>query len=147
VACLSEARRHGDLKRVGIVGHSYGGYLAAFALTHSKMFKMAIAGSALTDWRNYDSVYAERLLQMPDKNPEGYKRASAVEAAGNLHGRLLLAHGVMDDNVHLTNIMQFIQAAEDADKDFELMLYPTAGHGVGGTHWDNLQNEFIKQNL
>lgn len=136
-----------DLKRVGIVGHSYGGYLGVYALTHSKMFKMAIAGSALTDWRNYDSVYAERLMQMPDKNPEGYKRASAVEAAGNLHGRLLLAHGAMDDNVHLTNIMQFIQAAEDADKDFELMLYPTAGHGVGGTHWDNLQNEFIKQNL
>jgi dipeptidyl-peptidase-4 len=140
-------KENADLSRVGIVGHSYGGYMGVFALTHSKMFKMAIAGSALTDWRNYDSVYAERLMQLPDKNPEGYKRASAVEAAGNLHGRLLLVHGVVDDNVHLTNVMQFIQAAQEAEKQFDLMLYPTAGHGVGGGQWEDLQNEFIKQNL
>jgi dipeptidyl-peptidase-4 len=136
-----------DLSRVGMVGHSYGGYMGCYALTHSKMFKMAIAGSALTDWRNYDSVYAERLMQLPDKNPEGYKQASAVDAAANLHGRLLLVHGVMDDNVHLTNVMQFINALQEANKQFDFMLYPTEGHGVGGPHWETLQNDFIKHNL
>ncbi len=141
------AHENADLSRVGIVGHSYGGYMGCYALTHSKMFKMAIAGSALTDWRNYDSVYAERLMQLPDKNPEGYKQASAVEAAANLHGRLLLVHGVVDDNVHLPNVMQFINALQEANKQFEFMLYPQAGHGVGGTQWEQLQNEFIKQNL
>ncbi len=141
------AHENADLTRVGIVGHSYGGYLTAFALTHSQMFKMGIAGSTLTDWRNYDSVYAERLMRLPQNNPEGYQRASAVEAAGSLHGRLLLVHGVVDDNVHLSNIMQFIQAAQEANQSFELMLYPAAGHGVGGAHWDTRQNDFIRQNL
>ena len=69
------AHENADLTRVGIVGHSYGGYMAAYALTHSRMFKLGIAGSALTDWRNYDSVYAERLMRTPEHNPEGYAAA------------------------------------------------------------------------
>ncbi len=141
------AHENADLNRVGIVGHSYGGYMAAFALTNSRMFKMGIAGSALIDWRNYDSVYAERLMRMPQNNPEGYKRSSAAEAAANLHGRLLIVHGARDDNVHLSNIMQFIRALQQANKSFELMIYPDAGHGVGGPHWDELQLDFIRRNL
>lgn len=136
-----------DLTRVGIVGHSYGGFMAAFALTHSQMFKMGIAGSALLDWRNYDSVYAERLMRMPEHNIEGYLASSAVTAAGTLHGRLLLVHGAVDDNVHLTNVWQFIEAARGPNRQFDLMIYPSDGHGVGGAHWDTLQLNFILENL
>lgn len=136
-----------DLTRVGIVGHSYGGYLVTYALTHSKMFTMGIAGSALTDWRNYDSVYAERLMRMPANNVDGYRRSSAVEAAGALTGQLLLVHGAVDDNVHLSNIMQFVHRAQASDRPFTLMIYPDMGHGVWGEHWENLQSDFIRRNL
>ena len=86
-------------------------------------------------------------MRTPEHNPDGYAAASAVDAAGNLHGRLLLVHGAMDDNVHLPNLMQFIHAAEEADKDFDLMIYPGEDHGVSGPHWDRLQVEFILGNL
>jgi len=82
-----------DLERVGIYGHSYGGFMTAFALTHSKMFKIGLAASSVTDWRNYDSIYTERFMRTPQNNPDGYKEASVVEAAERLHGRLLLIHG------------------------------------------------------
>ncbi|MFM8402761.1 MAG: alpha/beta hydrolase family protein, partial [Pirellula sp.] len=92
-----------DTKRLGIWGWSYGGYFTAYAMTHSKLFRAGIAGAPVTDWRNYDSIYTERYMSTPQLNPQGYKSSSVVEAAGNLYGRLMLIHGEIDDNVHMTN--------------------------------------------
>jgi dipeptidyl-peptidase-4 len=120
-----------DAKRIGLSGHSYGGYMTAFALTHSTKFSAGVAGAPVTDWRNYDSIYTERYMNTPQENPEGYDKSSVVKAAKNLHGKLLLLHGEMDDNVHVQNTWQFINELQKANKDFEVMIYPQARHGLG----------------
>ncbi|KAF0221669.1 MAG: dipeptidyl-peptidase 4, partial [bacterium] len=97
-----------DAGRIGLWGWSYGGYMTAYALTHSKNFKIGISGAPVTDWHNYDSVYTERYMGLPKDNPEGYRKSSVIEAAANLQGKLLLIHGTMDDNVHIQNSVQFI---------------------------------------
>jgi dipeptidyl-peptidase 4 len=120
-----------DAKRLGLSGHSYGGYMTAYALTHSKKFAAGIAGAPVTDWRNYDTIYTERYMGTPQDNPQGYDASSVVKAAKNLHGRLLLLHGEMDDNVHVQNTLQLIDELQKAEKDFEVMIYPRARHGLG----------------
>jgi len=119
-----------DTKRLGIWGWSYGGYFTAYAMTHSKLFRAGIAGAPVTDWRNYDSIYTERYMSTPEANPEGYKTSSVVEAAGELHGRLMLIHGEIDDNVHMTNTLQLAYALQKSGKQFEMMVYPKSRHGI-----------------
>ncbi|MDX2036716.1 MAG: DPP IV N-terminal domain-containing protein [Isosphaeraceae bacterium] len=136
-----------DASRIGIAGHSYGGFMTAFAMTHSKLFSCGIAGAPVTDWRDYDSIYTERFMQTPALNPKGYSETSVVEAAARLHGRLLIAHGMMDDNVSVRNTLRLVHALQQADRDFELMIYPTARHGIPSRHYSRLQEEFIRRNL
>jgi dipeptidyl-peptidase 4 len=136
-----------DPARIGMSGHSYGGYLTAYTLTHSKLFAAGIAGAPVTSWHNYDSVYTERYMGTPKDNPKGYDDSSVVKAAKNLHGRLLIAHGMMDDNVHVQNSMELIDALQKADRDFEVMIYPQARHGLGGKHYQRLQHDFMKRAL
>jgi dipeptidyl-peptidase-4 len=114
----------------GLDGWSYGGFMTTFALTHSKSFTMGIGGGNVTDWRLYDSIYTERLMLMPQNNPDGYDRTSVIKAAKDLRGHLLLLHGVIDDNVHLQNTMAFTYALQKAGKPFRLMLYEKSRHGV-----------------
>jgi dipeptidyl-peptidase-4 len=136
-----------DKSRIGMSGHSYGGFMTAYAMTHSKLFASGISGAPVTDWRLYDTIYTERYMQTPQVNPEGYKKTSVVESAKNLSGKLLLIHGMMDDNVHAQNSMQFIDALQKANKDFELMVYPNARHGIGGEHYKRLLTDFMKRTL
>ena len=136
-----------DPERVGLSGHSYGGFMTAYALTHSKLFAAGIAGAPPTDWRNYDTIYTERYMLTPKENPEGYEVTSVVKGAKNLHGRLLLLHGLKDDNVHVQNTVELVHALQQANKDFDLMLYPLARHGIGGAHYQRLQRDFMKQHL
>jgi len=136
-----------DAAKIGMDGHSYGGFMTAFVLTHSTKFCAGIAGAPVTDWKDYDSIYTERYMNTPQENPEGYKKTSVVAAARNLHGRLLLAHGLMDDNVHIQNSMQFIYELEKAGKDFELMIYPRSRHGIFESHYQRLMLEFIRKSL
>lgn len=136
-----------DKTRIGMTGHSYGGYITAYALTHSDLFAAGIAGAAVCDWQDYDSIYTERYMQTPAENPEGYKVSSVLEGAENLHGNLLLLHGAIDDNVHMQNIVRFIQALQNANKKFELMIYPNARHGIWGQHYSNIIRDFIMDNL
>ncbi len=126
-----------DPDRIGLWGWSYGGYMTAYALTHSEMFKVGIAGAPVTDWRLYDSIYTERYMDRPQANPEGYKSSSVLEAAKNLSGRLLVIHGVIDENVHVQNTLQLVLALQDAGKSFDLMLYPGNRHGVRRTQQRN----------
>ena len=140
-----------DGSRIGIWGWSYGGFMTSYALTHSQNFKMGIAGGTVSDWRNYDSIYTERYMQTPQNNPEGYKNSSPVNFAKDLHGKLLLIHGAMDDNVHVQNTVQFAYELQKAGKQFQLMLYPKSRHGVTEPllvkHMRQMMTDFIVANL
>jgi dipeptidyl aminopeptidase/acylaminoacyl peptidase len=136
-----------DAARVGISGQSYGGYMAAYALTHSRAFSAGIATAPVTDWKLYDSVYTERYMLTPKENSEGYEKSSCVAGAKNLRGKLLLVHGMMDDNVHMQNAAQFAGALQRANKEFEMMFYPQARHGIGGGHYLKLQLDFIRRTM
>lgn len=140
-----------DKDRIGIWGWSYGGYMTAYAMTHSKLFKAGISGAPVTDWKNYDTIYTERYMGTPDDNPEGYKRSSVVEAASDLHGRMLLIHGSIDDNVHISNTMQLVFALQNSGKTFDLMIYPRNRHGIRREpqvrHLQETMKQFILNNL
>ena len=125
-------RTYVDGSRIGMAGHSYGGYITAYAMTHSDLFAAGIAGAPVTDWRDYDSIYTERYLSVPSANAEGYRDDSVVNSAANLKGRLLLVQGTGDDNVHFGNTIQFIQKLIDADVPYDLQLYPRKTHGIEG---------------
>lgn len=134
-------RPYVDGARVGITGGSYGGYMSALALLkHPDLFKAAVAISAVTDWRHYDSIYTERYMRLPGENEAGYDQGSCVklaaalspDAAAQLGGRLLLMHGMADDNVHPNNVWQLAHALQQADIPFEMMFFPTMNHGVFG---------------
>lgn len=140
-----------DASRIGIWGWSYGGYMTSYALTHSKNFKIGMAGGSVTDWRDYDTIYTERYMQTPQNNPEGYRKSSPVHFAKDLHGKLLLIHGAMDDNVHMQNTIQFVYELQKAGKQFELMVYPKSRHGVTDPllvkHMRQMMTEFVEKNL
>ena len=140
-----------DGARIGIWGWSYGGFMTSYAMTHSQSFKAGIAGGSVTDWLNYDSIYTERYMGLPQNNPEGYRRSSPVHAAKDLHGKILLIHGTMDDNVHVQNTLQFAYELQKAGKPFQLMLYPKSRHGVTDPllikHMRQVMTDFILTNL
>jgi dipeptidyl aminopeptidase/acylaminoacyl peptidase len=136
-----------DTARVGISGHSYGGFMASYALTHSKKFAAGIAGAPVTDWMYYDTIYTERYMGLPTENKAGYEKTSVVKAAKNLHGKLLICHGLIDDNVHPQNSLQLINALQAAGKDFEVMVYPGSRHGIIPAHYPKLQAKFALRAL
>jgi dipeptidyl-peptidase-4 len=146
-----KSQRFVDAARIGIWGWSYGGFMTSYAMTHSTSYKIGIAGGTVSDWRNYDSIYTERYMQTPQNNPEGYRKSSPVHAARDLHGKLLLIHGAIDDNVHVSNTIQFAYELQKAGKQFQLMLYPKSRHGVTDPallkHMRAMMTEFILQNL
>lgn len=140
-----------DGDRILIHGWSYGGFMVSYAMTHSTMFAAGIAGGTVSDWRDYDSIYTERMMLKPQNNPEGYRKASPRFAAKNLHGRLLLIHGTTDDNVHAQNTYQFAYELQREGKTFEMMMYPRTKHGVTDkktiAHMQKTVLEFIRRNL
>ena len=147
------AQGYADPARIGMSGWSYGGFMTAFSLTHSTMFAAGVAGAPPTDWRLYDTIYTERYMSTPQKNKDGYDATSCIEGAKNLSGKLMIAHGLMDDNVHVQNSIQFAHALEKAGKDFDLNLYPgkQSRHGLGdrdlSRHQRRRAAEFLLQNL
>jgi dipeptidyl-peptidase 4 len=119
-----------DSTRMGIWGWSYGGYMTLYTLMHAPdVFKCGAAGGPVTDWKFYDSIYTERYMRTADVNPDGYQESSPLEAAGNLTANLLLMHGVDDDNVHLQNTINFVEALVRDDKPYQLYLQPGEKHG------------------
>jgi dipeptidyl-peptidase-4 len=119
-----------DSSRMGIRGWSYGGYMTLYTLTHApQVFKCGAAGGPVTDWKFYDSIYTERYMRTADVNSDGYRESSPLEAAGNLTANLLLMHGVDDDNVHLQNTINFIEALVRDGKPYQLYLQPNEKHG------------------
>jgi dipeptidyl-peptidase-4 len=121
-----------DAKRLGFWGWSWGGSFTLFAMTHSDRFRAGVAVAPVTDWRNYDSIYTERYMSRPVDFPEGYKDFSVVNSAANLKGRILLAHGTGDDNVHIENTVQFVQKLIEAQIPYDLQIYPRKTHSISG---------------
>ena len=118
-----------DLSRVGIYGWSYGGYMTLMALlTEPDVFRAGIAGAPVTFWEGYDTAYTEKYLGKPQDNPEGYQRSSTLTHVDQLHGKLFLVHGMIDENVHFRHTARFMQALIDAGKPFETLLYPNERH-------------------
>jgi dipeptidyl-peptidase-4 len=126
------SRPYVDASRVGIVGHSYGGYMAAMGIfKHPDVYAAAVIRAGVTDWRNYDTIYTERYMSTPQLNPDGYKTGSAMAYVKKLKGKVLIMHGMLDDNVHPNNAFQLIEALDQAGKTYESRFWPNAGHGLG----------------
>jgi dipeptidyl-peptidase-4 len=136
---------------MGIWGWSGGGFTATYHMMHTNLFKAGVAGAPVTDWRLYDSIYTERYMGLPAAVPEAYENVSSVAAAADYKGRLLLIHGMQDDNVHPQNTFQLVRALIRNKKQFDLMIYPDKTHGITGaaenTHLYTTIYEFLKRNL
>ena len=122
-----------DNSRIGIWGWSFGGFISANSiLKGNHIFKTAIAVAPVTDWRFYDTIYTERYMQTPSENPNVYENNSPLNIARKLNGNFLLIHGTADDNVHIQNSMQMIEALVQANKQFDWAIYPDKNHGIYG---------------
>ena len=141
-----------NANRIGIQGWSYGGYMSSLAITKgADFFSLAIAVAPVTNWRYYDNVYTERYMQTPKENASGYDENSPINHVDKLKGHYLLVHGSADDNVHLQNTMEMISALVEANKQFDLFIYPDKNHGIyGGNtryHLYKKMTDFILDNL
>lgn len=128
-----------DASRMAIRGHSYGGYMSSYTmLTHPGVFKVSLVGAPVTDWRLYDSIYTERYMGLVPENDAKYVASAVSPYAKNLAGKMFIAHSTMDENVHVRNTFQLMNALEDAGKDADLRIYPPGAHGVSYNQASNL---------
>jgi dipeptidyl-peptidase 4 len=135
-------RRYIDKRRVGIFGTSYGGYSALMGLLrHPEVFAAASASSPISDWRNYDTIYTERYMWIPQENKQGYEAGAALTYAADLKGRLLVYYGSADNNVHPSNTLQLVDAFQRADKSVDVQVGPDRGHS--GVNDDRMMEFFI----
>jgi len=135
-----------DASRVGIWGWSYGGHMTLHAMFEAgDDFKAGFAGGPVTDWRYYDSIYTERYLGLPQKNEQGYRDSSPVKYAAQLKGKLLIAHGTRDDNVHFANTLTVINELIEAGKYVEVLAFPGRGHGVSDLPARRVLMQRVKQ--
>lgn len=127
-----------DKGRIGIWGWSFGGYMTIMSMSEgTPVFKAGVAVAAPTDWKYYDTVYTERFMRTPKENAEGYKAASAFSRADNLHGNLLLVHGMADDNVHFQNCTEYAEHLVQLGKQFDMQVYTNRNHGIYGGNTRN----------
>lgn len=127
-----------DKGRIGIWGWSFGGYMTIMSMSEgTPVFKAGVAVAAPTDWKYYDTVYTERFMRTPKENAEGYKAASAFNRADNLHGNLLLVHGMADDNVHFQNCTEYAEHLVQLGKQFDMQVYTNRNHNISGGNTRN----------
>ncbi|MBR0195428.1 MAG: alpha/beta fold hydrolase [Paludibacteraceae bacterium] len=141
-----------DGERMAILGWSYGGYQTLMTMSQKNHpFKAGVAIAPVTDWKLYDSAYTERYMRRPQVNDRGYDEASLLNKAADLTGNVLIIHGTADDNVHVQQTMQYIDALVRADKQFEMQLYPDDNHflkkGNNASHMHNRVLQFLQKNL
>jgi dipeptidyl-peptidase 4 len=136
-------RSYVDPGRIGMYGTSYGGYASLMSLLrYPNLYAAASASSPVTSWRNYDTIYTERYMWIPQENERGYEAGSAMTYAKDLKGRLMLYYGTADNNVHPSNTMQLIDALQKAGKSFEVQVGPDRGHS--GINPDRMAEFFIE---
>ena len=122
-------REYVDGERVGIYGWSYGGYATLMALLRApELFRVGVAGAPVTHWDGYDTFYTEHYMGMPQSNPEGYRQSSALTHVANLRAKLLLVHGMIDENVHFRHTGRLLGALAAANRPYDLLLFPEERH-------------------
>ena len=132
-----------DKERIGIWGWSYGGWNTLMSMSEGRpVFKAGVAIAPPTCWRYYDSIYTERYMRTPKENQKGYDEVNPIHRAAQLHGELLICHGLADDNVHYQNTAEYVEALVQADKDFRQLVYTNRNHGISGA---NSRNHLFRQ--
>lgn len=120
---------HVDADRIGIYGWSYGGYMTCMAMMRApEVFRVGVSGAPVTDWDGYDTGYTERYMGTPQSNPEGYRDSSVLSHVAKLRGKLLLVHGMTDENVHFRHTARLIVALTEANRDYDLLVFPEERH-------------------
>jgi len=133
-----------DPRRIGVTGWSYGGFMTLNLLLNAgDLFRAGFAGAPVTSWISYDTIYTERYMGLPKDNAEAYARTSLPPRAGNLGGKLMIAHNIEDDNVLFQNTVHMITALESAGRHFELSLYPQKTHGVSGAAYHQMETTML----
>ncbi len=141
-----------DPSRMGVFGHSYGGFMTIMCLARAPdVFKAGVSVAPVTDWHLYDTHYTERYLGHPDENAPGYTASSVFPHLDGLAGQLLLIHGMADDNVLYTNSTMLYRALQARQFPFEMMAYPGSKHSLQerdvSIHRFNLILDFFQRSL
>ena len=152
-----------DGNRMAICGWSYGGYQTLMCLSlqakgdeairreAEKIWQCGIAIAPVTSWRLYDSAYTERFMRRPQVNDFGYEGTDLMKMAGDLTGKLLIVHGLADDNVHAQNTLLYTDALVKAGKQFEMQIYVDDNHSIrkpaNNKHLHHRIMLFLKNNL
>ena len=132
-----------DKDRIGIWGWSYGGWNTLMSMSEGRpVFRAGVAIAPPTNWRFYDTVYTERYMRTPQENQQGYDEVNPIARAAQLHGALLLCHGLADDNVHYQNTAEYVEALVQADKNFRQLVYTNRNHSIFG---GNTRNHLFRQ--
>ena len=132
-----------DKERIGIWGWSYGGWNTLMSMSEGRpVFRAGVAIAPPTCWRYYDSIYTERYMRTPQENPQGYDEVNPIARASQLHGALLVCHGLADDNVHYQNTAEYVESLVQADKDFRQLVYTNRNHSIFG---GNTRNHLFRQ--
>ena len=118
-----------DPQRVGVIGWSYGGYMALMCLAKApETFRVAVAGAPVTAWDGYDTAYTERYMATPQTNPTGYAQANVLNFVDSMQGKLLIIHGMLDENVHFRHTARLLNALTRARKPYDLLIFPDERH-------------------
>jgi dipeptidyl-peptidase-4 len=139
-----------DASRIGAWGWSYGGYMTSLLMTKgADFFKAAVAVAPVTNWKYYDTIYTERYLQTPQLNPKGYDDNSPINYTNLMKGNYLIIHGTTDDNVHMQNAMEMVDALVKDKKQFDSFFYPNKAHGISGVrlHLYQMMTDWFMANL
>ncbi|XP_012287809.1 dipeptidyl peptidase 9 [Orussus abietinus] len=152
---LADTTGYIDTSRVALHGWSYGGYLTLMGLVHyPDVFKLAIAGAPVTSWNLYDTGYTERYMDLPQNNPEGYEDGSVLTYVNNFpdeENRLLIIHGLIDENVHFFHTSQLINALVKIGKPYQLQVYPDERHSLrnldASKHYETTLLSFLQNHL
>jgi dipeptidyl-peptidase-4 len=145
-------RPYVDGARVGIYGWSYGGYMTCMALMRAPdIFKVGVAGAPVTHWDGYDTHYTERYMGHPAENPDGYRESSPLTHVAALRARLLILHGMVDENVHFRHTARLIAALTAANKPYDLAIFPEERHmprdAKGLEYQERRVYEYFRENL
>jgi dipeptidyl-peptidase 4 len=141
-----------DNNNISIFGWSYGGFMVCLSMEKGgEIFKAGISVAPVTSWRFYDTIYTERFMRTPYENPEGYDNNSPLENTSNIKGRLLIVHGLADDNVHAQNTFEYTERLVQAGIQFDMAIYTNRNHGIRGgnttIHLNSKMTEFLKEQL
>ncbi|KPV94108.1 Prolyl tripeptidyl peptidase precursor [Pseudoalteromonas sp. P1-9] len=141
-----------DPERIGIYGHSYGGYMALMTMFKAgDYFKAGVSGAPVTDWALYDTHYTERYLGHPQTNAKGYEQSAVFPYAEGLSGPLMIYHGMADDNVLFTHATKLFKQLQDNAQQFEMMTYPGSKHSLRGkkvqTHLHQTITDFFNRHF